>query len=107
MPNLLRSIGGTSGRVDAQYDCLDVVILGKFLQILTNLASHNTVFLVGHVACVRVDDVSIGIVDCHLVTFLLLALDVFHVFQRELWETLVSVYLEHLLDFAFHLVGIK
>ena len=57
-------------------------------------------------SCLRVNDITIGIVNSDFLTILLLTLHVNHVRQRELLDMVVSVNLQELLDFPFYLVGI-
>ena len=54
----------------------------------------------------RIDDVAIGIVDGYLVALLLLAFHVLHISQRQLWDVLIFVQFQQLLDFVLYLVGI-
>ena len=105
MPNLLGSVCGTAGRVDAQHDGLHIVIVGQFLQFLADFRSHDVVVLTGDARRLRVYDFAVGIVHGYLVAILLFALDADHFVQRQLVYAIVLINLQQFLDLTFHLVG--
>ena len=105
-PDLLRGIGRTARRVDAQHDSLHVVVVRQFLQILADGIGHDVVFGIRQAASLGVDDFAVGIIDGNLFALVFLAFHTFHISQCQLLDVVFLVNLQHLLDFAFHLVGI-
>ena len=104
MPNLLRGIGGAARRVDAQYDSLDVIVIGQLLQVLVYLVANNLMTATHeHTLSGCIDNVAISIVDGNLFAVVLL-LHVLHVADAQLLDTLFVVEFEELLHFCLHLV---
>ena len=63
-------------------------------------------FVVHYALCLGVHNLSVGIIDSHLVAFFLFTLHVQHLAGSQLLDIFVLLNFQQFLDLALHLVGV-
>ena len=107
MADLLRGYSTATARVHAEHHSLHVVIISQLAQVLSRGSAHDTVSTATQqVHGVVIYDIAVGIVDGNLLSVILfLRLDVEHVRECQLWNLIILVEFQAILDFCFDLLG--